>query len=71
MDQIYKKITNLETEKRLLSTELKNLTEIIINIESYIENKKVHGKSVNFSERDIIINEIIEELEEIIYQEEE
>ena len=40
------------------------------DIQQYIENKKVYGKSVNFSDADLITNEIMDELEDIIYEEE-
>ena len=50
---------------------MKSSEKMIKEILEYLENKKVYGKSINFSERDITINEIVEEIEEIIYQEEE
>ena len=43
------------------------LRQKIDDIEQYVEHKKVCGKSSNFSDEDLTTNEIMNELEEILY----
>ena len=57
------KIEKIEKQTEILKKKLDD-------IQQYIENKKVYGKSVNFSDADLITNEIMDELEEILYWEE-
>ena len=46
---------------------IEGLKQKIDDIEQYVEHKKVCGKSSNFSDEDLITNEIMNELEEILY----
>ena len=58
--ELLRKIEQLEKQTEILKKKL-------YDIQQYIENKKVYGKSVNFSDADLITNEIMDELEEILY----
>jgi hypothetical protein len=40
---------------------------MLLYAKKYVEYKKVYGKSVNFSDADLITNEIMNELEEILH----
>ena len=57
------KIEQLEKQTEILK-------EKLYDIQQYIEHKKVCGKSINFSDADLTTNEIMNELEEILYWEE-
>ena len=50
--------------------EIDRLTKKLDDVQQYIEHKKVCGKSTNFSDAELITNEIMNELEEILYWEE-
>ena len=61
--ELLRKIEQLEKQNEFLKKKL-------YDIQQYIEHKKVCGKSVNFSDADLITNEIMDELEDILYWEE-
>ena len=50
-----------------LASFIDGLRQKIDDIEQYVEHKKVCGKSSNFSDEDLKTNEIMNELEEILY----
>ena len=60
-------ITELEEKIEQKEKENEILKKKLYDIQQYIEHKKVCGKSINFSDADLTTNEIMEELEEILY----
>ena len=46
---------------------IEDLRQKLDDVQQYIEHKKVCGKSTNFSDAELITNEIMNELEEFLY----
>ena len=50
-----------------LARVIEDLKQKLDDVQQYIEHKKVYGKSVNFSDAELVTNEIMNELEELLY----